>query len=161
KEPIRARRSGSWERFRKWVRRRPAVAALVAVSVLAAVGLVVGLLWHDEQLQRAAEREKTEADRARHGRQLAREAVDRMFTEVATEWLNDEPQLSDLQRNFLEEALHFYQELSQEEGDEFALRQETARAYHHVGDILAKLNRRAEAEQAYSQAIAIFSKLLA
>jgi tetratricopeptide (TPR) repeat protein len=122
---------------------------------------VVGLLWHDEQLQRAAEREKAEADRARHGRQLARQAVDRMYTEVATEWLDDEPLLSDLQRSFLEEALHFYQELSQEEGDESALRLETARAYYRVGGILAKLNRRTEAEQAYSQAIDIFSKLLA
>jgi serine/threonine-protein kinase len=159
-EVIWARRNSTWERLRRWIRRRPAVAALLAVVVVAGIALVGGLIWHDEKMQRASEREKAEADRARQGRQLARQAVDRMYTQVATQWLEDEPHLSDLQRSFLEEALHFYQELSQEESDESVLRQETARAYRHVGDILTKLDRRTEAEQAYSQAIAIFSELL-
>jgi serine/threonine protein kinase/WD40 repeat protein len=40
-EPIRARRTSVWERSLKWVRRRPAVAALLAVSSLAACGLLI------------------------------------------------------------------------------------------------------------------------
>jgi WD40 repeat protein len=43
-EPIRARRNTAWERSVKWVRRRPAVAALLAVSGVAAITLVAGLL---------------------------------------------------------------------------------------------------------------------
>jgi WD40 repeat protein len=39
-EPIRARRTRAWERVVKWVRRRPAAASLLAVSVLAALGLL-------------------------------------------------------------------------------------------------------------------------
>jgi WD40 repeat protein len=48
--PIRARRSSVWERGLKWVRRRPAAAALVAVSFvafMAMVGLAVGLVYND------------------------------------------------------------------------------------------------------------------
>jgi WD40 repeat protein len=43
-EPILARRSSPWERTMKWVRRRPAVAALLVLSGLAAITLVTGLL---------------------------------------------------------------------------------------------------------------------
>ncbi|HEV3255871.1 MAG TPA: serine/threonine-protein kinase, partial [Gemmataceae bacterium] len=43
-EPIRARRTGAWERALKWARRRPAAAALVALACLAPFLLVVGLV---------------------------------------------------------------------------------------------------------------------
>ncbi len=46
-EPIRARRTGPFTRARKWARRNPAVAALVALSVALAVGLG-GLIWKSE-----------------------------------------------------------------------------------------------------------------
>jgi WD40 repeat protein len=39
-EPIVARQTGAWERLRKWARRRPAAAALVGVSAVAALTLV-------------------------------------------------------------------------------------------------------------------------
>jgi WD40 repeat protein len=55
-EPIRARPVGTWERLVKWARRRPAAAALVAVTSLASVllvtGLVVGLVVITGALQR-------------------------------------------------------------------------------------------------------------
>jgi eukaryotic-like serine/threonine-protein kinase len=45
-EPIRARRAGSLERLGKWCRRRPAIAALLLVTVLAtAGGLAAGSLF--------------------------------------------------------------------------------------------------------------------
>src|SRR5262249_14456856 len=49
-EPIRARRTGIWERGVKWVRRRPAVAALLAVSAAAVLCLIVGTLVHNALL---------------------------------------------------------------------------------------------------------------
>jgi WD40 repeat protein len=42
-EPIQARPVGAWERWAKWGRRRPAAAALLAVSSLASILLVGGL----------------------------------------------------------------------------------------------------------------------
>jgi serine/threonine protein kinase len=51
REPIHARRETTWERGVKWVRRRPAVAALIALSVLSAAGLVAGSLGHAARVE--------------------------------------------------------------------------------------------------------------
>ncbi|HKB35488.1 MAG TPA: serine/threonine-protein kinase, partial [Gemmataceae bacterium] len=56
-EPILARRSGAWERARKWARRKPAAAALVAVLALAVPGLLTGALLYQGQRARVAEKE--------------------------------------------------------------------------------------------------------
>jgi WD40 repeat protein/tRNA A-37 threonylcarbamoyl transferase component Bud32 len=50
-EPIQARPSGTWEQAVKWARRRPAVAALIVVSIAATLALLVGGLWFNAQLQ--------------------------------------------------------------------------------------------------------------
>jgi WD40 repeat protein len=50
-EPVLARRTGAWERLRKWSRRRPAAAALVGMSGIAALtlaGLGVALYIHSK-----------------------------------------------------------------------------------------------------------------
>src|SRR5262249_58804808 len=51
--PIQARPVGARERLVKWAKRRPAAAALVAVSVLAVLSLLVGGWWHNIDLRRA------------------------------------------------------------------------------------------------------------
>src|SRR5262245_4050830 len=50
-EPIRARRIGALERVRKWARRRPAAAALIAISALASILLIAVLLVSDLQIR--------------------------------------------------------------------------------------------------------------
>src|SRR5262249_2610024 len=45
--PIKARPVRAWERTWKWMRRRPAAAALVGVIALSLGGLVGGVLWHN------------------------------------------------------------------------------------------------------------------
>jgi eukaryotic-like serine/threonine-protein kinase len=50
-EPILARPSTTWERTVKWARRKPAAAALVAVSIAAAMVLLIGGLVFNAQLQ--------------------------------------------------------------------------------------------------------------
>jgi eukaryotic-like serine/threonine-protein kinase len=56
-EPILARRNSAWERARKWARRKPAAAALVAVIALAVPGLLAGGLLYQDQRARVAEKE--------------------------------------------------------------------------------------------------------
>lgn len=50
-EPIQARRVRTWERTLKWVKRRPAVAALVFVSFVALLGQMAGSLWYNMRLE--------------------------------------------------------------------------------------------------------------
>src|SRR5437899_657861 len=59
-EPIAASRPGSLERFSKWVRRRPAVAALVGAMVLFTIALAGGTLWL--AVQQAHSRQAVEGD---------------------------------------------------------------------------------------------------
>jgi WD40 repeat protein len=59
-EPVRARRSSAWERAVKWARRRPAVAALLAVSALASL-LVVAALVHSNIRISGEQRQTREA----------------------------------------------------------------------------------------------------
>jgi WD40 repeat protein len=58
-QPIAARPAGAVERCVKWVKRRPAAAALVAVSVAAALSLLAGGLWYNSQLQVALKETRT------------------------------------------------------------------------------------------------------
>lgn len=69
-EPIRARPSSTGERWVKWARRRPALAALVLVSAVATCALVAEAvsLYYQAELQTAyqkAELRRIEADRQR------------------------------------------------------------------------------------------------
>jgi serine/threonine protein kinase len=52
-EPIQARPVGIWERAAKWAKRRPAAAALLGVSAVAALVLLAGGLWHQATLNRS------------------------------------------------------------------------------------------------------------
>ncbi len=64
--PIMARPAGCWERAVKWARRRPATAALVAVSVLALAFALAGLLFYAgylDQRAQVAEQELSEERR--------------------------------------------------------------------------------------------------
>jgi WD40 repeat protein len=65
-EPIQARPVSSWERAGKWVRRRPALAALLGVSALAALALVaVGVgLWYNGRLKAALHEADAQRQRA-------------------------------------------------------------------------------------------------
>ena len=66
-EPIVARPSGPWERAAKWARRRPAVAALIGVSVIALLSIVGGSLWYSAQL--GVERDRAQCETLEKERQ--------------------------------------------------------------------------------------------
>jgi WD40 repeat protein/predicted Ser/Thr protein kinase len=69
-EPIVARPMPVWERGVRWIRRRPTVAALLVVSLLAALSLLVGGVWflqagEMEGLRDLAEGRRVEAEKDR------------------------------------------------------------------------------------------------
>src|SRR5262249_3389810 len=77
--PIRARSVGWVERGVKWARRRPAVAALVGVSLTAIVGLLVlGVaLWSNAESRAAAVKQLNVAEQELEDKRLAGEAMNR------------------------------------------------------------------------------------
>jgi WD40 repeat protein len=64
-EPIRARSVSLGGRFVRWARRRPAAAALLAVSLAALVALVTLDLIHQAHLRRALQEARASAEQAR------------------------------------------------------------------------------------------------
>jgi WD40 repeat protein len=64
-EPIHARPVGLGERAVKWARRRPAAAALLAVSCLAALALAAGGVVYQVRLSRALEEARRSAEESR------------------------------------------------------------------------------------------------
>jgi tetratricopeptide (TPR) repeat protein len=65
-EPIRARSASVGERIWKWAKRRPSAAALLAVIILAILGLCGGTAWHLSEVEGAltlAENRRVDAER--------------------------------------------------------------------------------------------------
>ncbi|MBL8793177.1 MAG: serine/threonine protein kinase [Planctomycetia bacterium] len=73
-EPILARRTGVLEQCWKWARRRPSLAGLIVVSILASLALLVGSLWHTWRLRIALDRiELLQADTNHQNQELLRQ----------------------------------------------------------------------------------------
>jgi tetratricopeptide (TPR) repeat protein len=160
-EPILARPVGTAERVVKWVRRRPALAGALALLALAVVALAGLGMWSNHELRAAAERERLARGKAERRSLIARQAVNDMYTEVARQWLADQPHKDELQRRFLDKALAIYQELAQEEGGEPAGRRDTALAYFRIGRICQDLGQRDRAREAFGRAIDLQEQLRA
>ncbi len=176
-EPILARPTPWYERSWKWVKRRPAVASLVAVLVLGTISLLaLGGLWLDSERRSAeavaaveskraadqtAAREKEEILRkaAERNFKRAKAAVDEMLSEVGQDRLRSIPQMEPVRRDLLKKAKTFYDEFMTEQSADPAIRLEAALAQQRVADILEKLGDTAFALKAYESALNLFQRL--
>jgi serine/threonine protein kinase len=148
-KPIIARQPGLGQRIARWARRHKAVvvcAAVVFVVIHLALALSFQLI-HEAQ------------GRAIKQRDTARRAVDDMYTDVAERWLEQEPEMEEVQREFLLKALRYYEDFAKERGTHPQVRFATALAYRRVGDIQHKLGDFTRSEPAYIEAIRLLSRL--
>jgi serine/threonine protein kinase len=148
-KPIRARPPTLPQRTRRWARRHEALvlaAGLVLLMGMVALAVSTVLIARQRDVARARERQ-------------ARQAVDEMYTQVAEQWLADEPHLEALQQEFLGKALAFYKGLTAEGSTDPSLQQECATAYRRMGNIHRKLGQHAEAREAYRRAIGLQEQL--
>ncbi len=159
-EPIRARPVSRRERLWKWARRKPALAALLAVSGLSLVTLVAGGLVYNARLRAAVQRaEAREAETRRQYRE-AHATLDRMLDRLKGQRLEEVPRLKELQRDLLEDALAFYQEtLQQAESPDPAVRRDTAVACRRAADIQQVLGQYDPAIDNYRRAVALLEGL--
>ncbi|MBI3466708.1 MAG: tetratricopeptide repeat protein, partial [Planctomycetes bacterium] len=167
-EPIQARPVSPVERALRWCRRNPRVASLLAALIVVFMGgfAAVTVLWRVADARGTAARlEKGHADRQRERAEdkvaLAWRAVDDMYTKVAEQWLASEPGMTELQHEFLEKALAFYQEFVQEQSNDPQVRFKTAQAYHFMARVHNRLGRPSQAEQEFRQQLALLKELTA
>ncbi len=100
--PIRARALNVWQRTWKAARRRPALAALLAVSAASLLTLLLGAVWYNARLQtanadlrealghadRSAREARLQGERAGAGELRARQGLYQMHIRAASEALN-------------------------------------------------------------------------
>jgi tetratricopeptide (TPR) repeat protein len=149
--PILARPVGVMTRARKWCRRRPAWAALVGVSVLAAGAGAAGAAAFAERLRREAERANRgeaeaiqQRERADANYREARSAMQRMLDRVRGR--KDVPALKELRREQAEDALAFYLAIAGRDDDRPEMRHDTARAGLEASRLQSLLGRPEAAE---------------
>jgi tetratricopeptide (TPR) repeat protein len=156
--PVLARRTPPWERAAKWVRRKPAAAALVAVVAAVALGLAAGLPAYAIHEHNAAEREKADAERLRAA--LAHlQGLEDQVTRWGQRALADVPHTERLRREMLTVALEELRYLTEQSGNDPALRRATAQAHHRAGDLQALLGLDGEAQTSYESARDLFAEL--
>src|SRR5262249_45145834 len=120
-EPIHARTAGWREHAWKWARRRPVVAASVAISGAAVVGLLIGWVWFTLGVQRerdradGREREAIEQRRrAESGRDRALETIDRFLGRIGNEKLTNVPGMDVIRRDMVQDAVDLQQALQRD-----------------------------------------------
>jgi eukaryotic-like serine/threonine-protein kinase len=145
-EPVQAFAEPWTTRALRWARRHKTyVAAAAVLLVTATVALAASTVL--------VTNEKKEAER--QGGQ-ARHAV-QLLTKVADIGFDD--RLDPLQKEFLEDALTYYEQFTSRVAHDPTVRLEHGRVYLQMGDILRKLSRPSESERAYQKAIEILQPL--
>ena len=148
-KPIVARRPSLALRTAKWVRRNSMAVTTAAATLAVCLSIGTVLLWQSCARTIAAladvqsEQRKTASAlaQAEVNWQQAREAVDDMYSRVAEEWLDDQPHLTELQREFLEKAAAFYAQLPRQVAGNAKVRGQAAMAHGLAGSIELQLAR--------------------
>jgi serine/threonine protein kinase len=152
-EPIVARPAHLPERAAKWLKRHPALAALIGVSSAAALALLVGGWVSYEQVLNAYLETSKERDRSAENARVAFDAVDHLYTRMAEERLLDEPSKDPLREELLARAPALYQRLAEQQNTDPSVRREIGLAWFRLGDIHRILNQTTRAEAEFLQAI--------
>ena len=144
--------------------------ALAVFAIVIIVGLVVSNVIISRERDLARTQRRIAQDESRHAdherkraldrSRQARQAVDEMYTEVAEKWLYEQPQLSQVQRDFLEKASAFYEQFSQEEGTDPAVQLERAKAISRLSWLRLRLGHPEDAEKSLFKPVEILGALV-
>jgi hypothetical protein len=140
--PIYARRAGPVERLLKWARRRPALAASVALCVLLAAGLLGGAAVYERRLREALRDSEAQKERADANYREARAALRQILARASARSSSAIPRLRELQREQEEDALAFFLKIAEQQGDQPEVRFDVAEACYEVGSLQAALGRK-------------------
>jgi thiol-disulfide isomerase/thioredoxin/tRNA A-37 threonylcarbamoyl transferase component Bud32 len=158
-EPIRARPVGTVERTIKWVRRRPAGAGLIAVSVLAVTALLVGGWWSSARQHRALEDAQAQRQLVIDSFKKRLDTVDDFVIRLDGRLANLRG-LENVRMEFLQELLRLSQSLLEEQKQEPTARFQTSRLQRRIGDLARDSSRPEDAEPAYGAAHGLLNQLV-
>ncbi len=145
-EPVKAYAEPWSARAQRWMRRhKRLVTGVAALLCTATICFGIGLVLVNKEKKEA----ETQGKQARQAVQLLTKVADIGFDE----------QLDPLQKEFLEDALHYYEQFTQRVAHDPTVRLEHGRVYQQMGDIHRKLGNFGDSDQAYRKAIEILEPL--
>src|SRR5262249_36743623 len=158
-EPIQARPTPFWERAWKWVKRRPARSALLAVSTVSAIAFILTGIWTNARL-------RVERNKADESFRQARQMVDDCFVAVSdSQELKEKPELQPLRRELMRRALQYHKQFVEQSSADPQLRADVAKSYLSIAEIyfykwpLRRLSENNEAAEAARDALAFYEEL--
>jgi serine/threonine protein kinase/peroxiredoxin len=165
--PIEARPIGIGERSLKWMRRRPAVAALLLVCALAGLTVMLGSLSYSAKLRSALNVAQQNADEAQRQQELAHvsfqkriDEVDQLITKLDGR-LAITPNSETLRMEFLQEFRRSSEGILQENPNDPSARRQIAFVYRLIGDVWYQSFRDYRAaEETYQKALAMQKQLV-
>ncbi len=165
--PLAARRISSWELFRRWVRRNPLIAGLLA-AVFLSLGVGLGATWWQWQRAETSVTEKTEAlntaklyaieageqsQRAKAHGHRAFEMLDGLLTELNT--ASERQPVADLRRRMMERAFKVHEEFINETPVDAAERLDVAKLSYAVGDMHFRIQQWANSDKFLTRGLAL------
>jgi serine/threonine-protein kinase len=157
--PIKARRLSVVQRGWRWCRRKPVVAALLALLLVTIGCGFAGVLWQAQRAEREkaiAQQERDEADK--NFRQVL-QTIDRYCTQISEDVLLDEPGMQPLRRRLLTAAQEYYRQFVRQGSDKPQVRVELGGACQRLGRLTGDLESWSEALPYFQDAVAIFDQL--
>lgn len=156
--PPLARRSTQLEHAWRWCRRNPMIAALMVALLLALTGGFAAVFWQWQRAEVLATRNGVERDRAVSNYLRARAAVDKL-AEVGRD-MSNRPGLDRAQQAIYEKVLQYSLDFLSENGNDPAMRQDTAKAWRQVGRLRYHFGKYKSAIEAYREEGQLLDELL-
>jgi eukaryotic-like serine/threonine-protein kinase len=158
--PILARPVGQLERFRRWCRRNPVIACAGATTIAAVLFGLISLSVSVARVSDALEKTEEERVKATANYELARQAVDDLFTQVSEDTLLNQPGMQPVRLELLAQAKEYYQQFLDSQGSSEELEDEFAQTYFRLGKITEAIDSYEAALLEYEKAYKIQQRLI-
>jgi tRNA A-37 threonylcarbamoyl transferase component Bud32/tetratricopeptide (TPR) repeat protein len=152
-----ARRSTQVERFVRWGRRNPLAAGLTAALAVLIFAAVSVLAVSNSQIRRESAARAAALQQKDAALATARDAVNQMLTDVASEKFNNVPIAHPLRLSLLKGAFRFYEHLMQLNEADRSLVPEMAQVLYNMAGLQRELGQKEDAERSLRRGIELLS----
>jgi serine/threonine protein kinase/tetratricopeptide (TPR) repeat protein len=159
-EPVQACPPSAAYRLSKFARKNRALLRVAAIFVAFLAIAATVSTWQAFRATMAEKQALQERDRAKESFQMARDAVDQLFTQVSQNPKLKAQPMEKFRRELLQSAKGFYENFISKQFDEPSVRHDLALAHTRLAEIDRELGDYTAAEEYLTKAIALLGELI-